>query len=270
MLPQTDIIPYNEELYNTYTSSLAIDFEKSINELVEFDYTPENFKFYRSISAISSSKIEGEIMDLDSYVKHKMLDIEYMPNLTEKPNDLFNAYIFAQENELTKDNFFETHKIITKHLLPIKQQGKIRTGLMLIMEHGTGRIQYEAASQYIVTGEFDKLWNDIKLLIKTKLNIHQVFYFASLIHIVFENIHPFNDGNGRIGRLLEKWFLATMLGKKLWNINSELYYYQNVESYYKNLQRIGIFYDRRDFSKALPFLLMLPNALQLHKNNTDE
>jgi Fic family protein len=265
------VIPSNKLLFKTYKEDVNINFEKEINEIVALEYTPENFKFYRSISAISSSKIEGEVMDVDSYIKHKMLDIEYLPNLTEKPNDLYNAYVFAQENELSKNNFFEAHKIIAKHLLPIKQQGKIRTGLMLIMEHGTGRIQYEAASQYIVVGEFDKLWEDIELLIKTKLEIHQVFYFASLIHIVFENIHPFNDGNGRIGRLLEKWFLATKLGNKLWNINSELYYYENVDSYYKNLQRIGLFYDSRDFTKTLPFLLMLTNALQLHKKNkTDE
>jgi len=31
-------------------------------------------------------------------------------------------------------------------------------------------------------------------------------FFAALIHLVFVKIHPFDDGNGRAARLLEKWF----------------------------------------------------------------
>ena len=37
---------------------------------------------------MTSSRIEGEQLEVDSYVKHKMLNVEYLPELTEKPNDL--------------------------------------------------------------------------------------------------------------------------------------------------------------------------------------
>ncbi len=38
---------------------------------------------------------------------------------------------------------------------------------------------------------------DIDSLSKIELNPFEVFYYASLIHLVFVKIHPFQDGNGR-------------------------------------------------------------------------
>jgi Fic family protein len=199
-------------------------------------------------------------MEIDSYVKHKMLDIEYLPGLVQKPDDLYRAYVFAQQNELTAAHFLQSHKIITTHLLPPAKRGKLRTGNMVVMEHNTGRIQFEAAPASRVSDLFQLLWDDIARLKKHPLSCPEVFYFASFIHLVFVNIHPFDDGNGRAGRLLEKWFIAEKLGGKAWYLQSELNYYNNVNQYYKNLNRLGVFYDELDYSKALPFLLMLADS----------
>lgn len=59
-------------------------------------------------------------MELDSYLKHKIQDIEYLPELVEKPNDLYVAYLFAKENKLNKDNFLQSHALLSTHLLPEK------------------------------------------------------------------------------------------------------------------------------------------------------
>jgi Fic family protein len=108
----------------------------------------------------------------------------------------------------------------------------------------------------------DLLWNDIELLLKNeKLSHQEIFYYASFIHLILVNIHPFEDGNGRAGRLIEKWFIAQKLEEKAWFLQSELYYYKHVNDYYKNLNRLGIFYEQLDYSKALPFLLMSAEAL---------
>ncbi len=84
-----------------------------------------------------------------------------------------------------------------------------------------------------------------------------------MLHLTLVNIHPFIDGNGRTSRLLEKWFLADYIGAKTWSIESERYYYENLKDYYRALNRIGFDYTLLDYSKSLPFLLMLPNSLQL-------
>ena len=123
------------------------------------------------------------------------------------------------------------------------------------------RIEYVAAEPNIVKTELRKLFNDIDYLLKMDLNDFDTFYFASYIHLVFVKIHPFQDGNGRTARLLEKWFLIEKLGEKATSVQLEKNYYKNLDSYYKNIKRLGVEYDKLDYSKCLDFLLMTVTGL---------
>ncbi|TAH21682.1 MAG: cell filamentation protein Fic [Cytophagales bacterium] len=257
---------FNKNLFATYVSLLDVDLVEAFGLVQKREWTAEKFKFATAVSVMSSSRIEGETLEVDSYVKHKVLNIEYLPNLTEKPNDLFIAYEFARDNNLSLSNFYKAHSIATLHLLPEAQRGVVRSGNMLIMEQQTQRIQYEAASPTIVKREFERFWQEVDELLTSNLTTIEVFFYASLIHLVFVKIHPFNDGNGRTARLLEKWFLSHHLGSNAWYINSELFYYNNLNDYYNNLSRIGLFYDELKYEKALPFLLMTPKAMEQQKN----
>ncbi|MEX1003348.1 MAG: Fic family protein [Crocinitomicaceae bacterium] len=251
--------------FKTWKSMLDIDLDAAFTEIKRIEMEPHSFTFYTSVSVMSSSKIEGEQMEVDSYVRHKILNVEYLPELTEKPNDLYQAYLFAKDNPLTKGNFHKAHQLLAAHLLPESQRGELRNTEMLVMEHDTGRIQYEAAEQKILKTEYEKLWKEIDDLLNQELTVDEVFYYTAFIHLVFVNIHPFGDGNGRIARLLEKWFLTEKLGERAWYIQSEKYYYKHVNDYYKNLARLGMFYDKLDYEKCIPFLLMLPQSLIFEK-----
>lgn len=251
----------SDKYLSQYTNNLLVDLAKELLAVKEIELTPKSFTFYTSVAVISSSRIEGEQMEIDSYLKHKMQDIEYLPEVVEKPNDLFLAYLFAKDNKLTKDNFLKSHLLLSKHLLSEKWRGIYRQNEMLVMEHKTGKIQFEAAPFSIVVTEMDKLWDDIVALLNSRLSNEEIFYYASFIHIAFVNIHPFNDGNGRAGRLLEKWFLAQMLGEIAWYIQSEKHYYHQVKEYYLNLNRLGMFYEKLNYANADKFLQMLPKAI---------
>ncbi len=251
-----------DKYFSNYVSMLNVDIEKALKLIKERNWTADSFRFYTAVSVMSSARIEGETMEIDSYLKHKLQNITYLPTLTEKPNDLFEAYEFARDNVLTLENFLESHRIATKHLLPENLSGAIRKGNMLIMKQQTQHVEYEAALASVVRIEFESFWVELDELLQKKLNPQEIFYYASLIHLVFVKIHPFNDGNGRTGRLLEKWFIASKLGEKAWYIGSEHFYYKNLKDYYSNLRKVGMFYENLNYENSIPFLLMLPNSLQ--------
>lgn len=258
MKEQLQIIP--TDLLETYLKQVPQTLQASFDALEDAEISTDTFSFYVSVSSVYSSKIEGEKIELDSYIKHKKYGIQFLPDYTKKIDDLYNAYTFAKINELNPKNISETHKLLSKHIVAVNWQGKFRNQNMYVTT-SDGRIEYVAASPNEVETEMKKFYNDIDILLKTNLSIEEIFYFASYIHLIFVKIHPFNDGNGRTARLLEKWFLAQKLGNRAWFIESEKMYYNQHNAYYKNIRLLGLEYPDLDYNQSLSFLLMLPTSL---------
>ncbi|MEI7504271.1 MAG: Fic family protein [Paludibacter sp.] len=256
---ELEIIPVELlEKYNANVSKLGLLAKFQL--LTDADVSTDSFSFYTSVASVFSSKIEGEDIELDSYIKHKKFGVEFKPDYTKKIDDLYNAYSFAKDNELNELNIAKAHTLLSTNLLTAHQQGEIRTQNMYVITD-EGKIEYVAPTMYEVKEEISKLYSDIKTLLETVLSIEEVFYYASMIHLVFVKIHPFNDGNGRTARLLEKWFLAQKAGDKAWFVQSEKHYYQQHQVYYTNLRALGLEYPELNYNNALPFLLMLPNSM---------
>jgi Fic family protein len=254
IIPVTLLKEYAALVNNT---GLTASFER----LQDAEISTNTFSFYNSVSSVFSSKIEGEEIELDSYIKHKKFGIKFLPNYTKKIDDLYNAYSFAQANELNKKNVEAIHQLLSKHIVAKHQQGKIRKQNMYVSTPD-GKIEYVAAIPGIVESEMQKFYHDIGILTASILTITEVFFFASMIHLVFVKIHPWDDGNGRSARLIEKWFIAQKLGVKAWFIESEKNYYEQHQTYYNNIRRLGLEYLELDYTKAMPFLLMLPGCLK--------
>jgi Fic family protein len=249
--------------FKILTDKLIGDFTKAIKEspldkidnLKKLEIPVDYFQFYKSVSSVYSSKIEGEDIDFDSFFKHKFLNIKFKPDYTRKADDLYSAYDFIDNNKLTLKNVKRAHSILSSSLLPKSQQGLIRNNPMFVI-NSEDKIEYIAASPDIVLTELDKLFFDIDILLNADLNPFEIFYYASLLHLVFVKIHPFQDGNGRTARLVEKWFLIEKIGQKATSVQLEKNYYKNLPNYYSNIKKIGLEYDNLDYSKCLDFLLM--------------
>lgn len=259
MIPPLKIIPVQllEEYKASFNDAVKADFEK----LHDSELSIDTFSFYTSVSAVFSSKIEGEDIELDSFIKHKRLGVQYQPDYTQKIDDLYSAYELAQSSRLSGDRLMQAHALLTKNILRTQQQGQLRTGNMFVLTDD-GKIEYVAATPENVQPEMEKFYADLDSLLAAVLNFEEAFFFAALLHLVFVKIHPLDDGNGRTARLLEKWFLAEKLGPKAWFVQSEKNYYNYHQTYYKNIRALGLEYDTLDYSRALPFLQMLPNAIE--------
>jgi Fic family protein len=247
-----------EDLFDAYKKQLKIDIESAFVSIKKKSQTVEDFKFYLANSAVHSSNIEGNTVSFDTYLKATEFNLHLKTKEIKEIEDLIAAYQYARENELTLEKILKTHEILTSSILVKKERGKIRK--VKVGVRSDGRLIYLAVEPEFVKQELEKLFADISILLKTNLTTTEVFYFAALIHLVFVNIHPFVDGNGRATRLIEKWFLTKKLGDNAWFITSEKNYWDNRPTYYKNLQ-LGVNYYELKYELSIPFLTMLPNSL---------
>ncbi|NBL65212.1 cell filamentation protein Fic [Flavobacterium sp. NST-5] len=251
--------------FEAFKKSISKDFAVQFEAIKSQPNDTEAIKKFNIEAVVASSKIEGEKVQLEEYHAYKIYKKELSLEIAKRPDDLFEAYQFAQQEKLSFDNFFKAHAMISKNLLPSEQQGRLRFGQKVISGTKNGKISYEACQASDVPTEFRKLFDDIVVLLKQKLSLEEIFYYAAYIHLVYVKIHPFEDGNGRSARLLEKWFLDHKLDIAVWGIPSEKYYYDYLPEYYKSLEDVGFFYEKLDYAKAIPFLTMLVKSVSYQK-----
>ena len=134
-----EIIPVS--LREQYCLQISENLQSDFDSLRDAEISTENFSFYTSVASVFSSKIEGEEIELDSYIKHKKFGVEFLPDYTKKIDDLYTAYQFAKTNTLNKNNIEKAHKLLTKHILAKNWQGKMRKQNMFVATPD-GKIEY--------------------------------------------------------------------------------------------------------------------------------
>ena len=235
----------HSEYLADYQAEQPITIEKRVKRLAAQPLTPQNFKFYLLSSSCNSSLIEGSSMTEDDYLKLK--EAKIISRDVQEIDDMIAAYEFAAKNAINTDNFLAAHKILSNSSgIEDKYKGAFRD--MPVGVFGGGVKVYTGAEPGIVADEMNRLMHDIDILVKADLSYDEIFYYA--------------DGNGRMSRLLEKWFLAQKLGQAAWAIQSEKLYFKRKKSYYENLH-FRDNYNTMNYSHAIPFLCMLPMALNM-------
>jgi len=253
------------EKLNILTDKYFSDYKKSIWDFKQkFDNFLLNSKaldfwYLLESSSVFSSRIEGNSLDLNSFMNLKMQKGKSSKDLQEIEN-LIKAYDFAKKNKLTQKNFLQIHKILSKTLLIKSKRWVYRQEKVWVFWREW--LIYMAIEEEFVEKEMQKLFDDIQILLKNKLSLEEIFYYASQIHLRFVHIHPFLDWNWRTARLLEKWFLTEKLWEKLWKIRSEEYYFNNKKNYYQNIN-LWVNYYELNYDNSINFLTMLVKSLEL-------
>ncbi len=244
---------------DTYIQTIGNKIPRLIQDF-DFSENKRNFDYLTKSSAIYSSNIEGNSIDLNSYMNYELNKDKFkIGKEIEEIEDLIEAYEFAQKNNLNEANLLTCHKIFSETLLIKSKRGKYRIEQVGVF--GKSGLAYMAIEPEFVKQEMKTFFHDIEELISSSFSEKEVFYFASLIHLRFAHIHPFRDGNGRAARLLEKWFITEKLGRDYWKIPSEEYYKVNQARYYETIN-LGVNYYELNYDKCLGFLEMLPNCLK--------
>lgn len=75
---------------------------------------------------------------------------------------------------------------------------------------------------------------------------------AALVHVQFETIHPFLDGNGRVGRLLITFMLCAQEALQAPTLYLSLYFKRHRQQYYDLLQRVR---EKGDWEAWVEFFL---------------
>lgn len=243
-----------------YNRKQRFSLAKHIKALDTLKAEPTTFYFLRA--SIYSSLIEGSTIDMERYFDN--IESGYKSKEMLQVQDLVEAYKFAKNHALNFANVMQAHKILSKNFeMTEKYKGKLRDKEVRVGNLFT--TVYTGLEVKQLANEYTQLFEEINELCQRKnYTYNEAFYYAALLHLVFVKIHPFADGNGRMARLLEKWFLANIIGDKVWKIPSEANYYVKREQYYKTLQ-IGKTYHDISYNLATPFLLILPSSFSISK-----
>lgn len=106
-------------------------------------------------------------------------------------------FIRKTKIHLSLDFIKELHRIVFKNSKPFA--GKFREmGVEVIVADNYGNIVHRGTPSQLVVNSLKRL---IKWYEKNKRK-YPALVLATVVHNNFETIHPFRDGNGRVGRLL--------------------------------------------------------------------
>lgn len=231
--------------------SLCMDFALEIGEIkglvdsLSTDIQQETILQFMISEAIKTSEIEGEFFsrqDVMSSIK-KNIGVGNFDKIRDKNAQGIGKLMVTVRNsyaeKLTESTIKEWHAILMEFYKRINS-GEYRSGTesMQIISGSYGKeiVHFEAPPSNQVPVEMHNFINWYNAFEVKPTDIKRALIKTSISHLYFESIHPFEDGNGRIGRAIAEKCLSESLNRPvLMSISSTIE--QNKKQYYESLKQ---------------------------------
>lgn len=260
---------WNDKAINALFGEVRLLQGKTIGQMKALGFTAkEEAKLTAlTLDVVKSSEIEGEILNFEQVRSSiaRRLGINtaglvpgnrHIEGVVEMMLDATQRY----DLPLTNERLFGWHAALfpTGYSGPyLIEVGNYRTGEMQVISGAMGKekVHYQAIKPELVKPAMDSFleWfnneNSLDLVLK-----------AAIAHFWFIIIHPFDDGNGRIGRAITDMLLARAegSGERFYSMSGQIM--TELKRYYEVLQKVQ--HSEGDITEWLEwFLQCLKNAI---------
>lgn len=241
---------------------------RMLNQIVEISQAIGNLEFQveRNLKLRKENRIKSIHSSLA--IENNSLTVEQITDIIDgkrvlgppkEIKEVKNAYEAYEEilmlNPYSQKDFLHAHALLTKEV--VNYSGQYRHKDVGIFDRA-GNVVHMGARPQFIKGLMDDLFNwgagdDTPELIK-----------SCVFHYEIEVIHPFEDGNGRMGRLWQTVILSNWNSLFSW-IPIETIIYENQEAYY---QALAIADQENDSSRFIEFMLdIILKSLIAHKRS---
>ncbi|MCI0619719.1 Fic family protein [Candidatus Wolfebacteria bacterium] len=199
--------------------------------------------------AVLSSQIEGTQATLDEVLKKEAEEGDTPREDSEKTRDIREILNYRRAlrtgtqmidtgESLTENNVKKLHKTLLESVRgKTRGPGEFRRQIVYIAPPGTP--MEEARYVPPPAPAIPNLYSNFDKYLNTRESEHDSLVQIAVAHYQFEAIHPFKDGNGRMGRLLIPLFLYSrkIIVRPLVYISQ--YFEENRQDYYNLLAAVS-------------------------------
>ena len=176
-----------------------------------------------STEALTTSEIEGEILDRASVQSSIQRQLGMATDnrrvapaengIAEMMVDLYRTF----STPLSEEMLFAWHRMLMRGRQDLTDVGRYRTSAepMQVVSGAIGspKIHLEAPPSAQVAAEMTQFITWFNRTASAGAEPLPALTRAGVAHLYFESVHPFEDGNGRIGRAIAEKSLAQSLGQ---------------------------------------------------------
>ena len=195
--------------------------------------------------AIKTSEIEGEFLsrqDVMSSIRHN-LGLDTKPDIRDVRakgiGDLVTNVQNTYQEALSEQMLFEWHKMLflQKSNITVGQWRTHSEPMQVISgAWGKEKVHFEAPPSPSIPSEMERFVTWFNTMdTKSNKRVQNAPIHSAISHLYFETIHPFEDGNGRIGRAIAEKALIQCIGNPLL-ISLSATIEADKKSYYEALQ----------------------------------